>query len=297
MKGNKIMALIWLVIAVFLTVILVTKLRDNRNRNNNLLISVNGKNFGEAKLYKTETFKTSDINEIDVNLASESLYVEKTNDNNIIVELYCAGSEQAPEISVYKNVLKIEEKNKVNIVGFGNRKIVIKLPANYEATNIDLDTASGSIHVNDIVCPTLDCHASSGSIHFENCKIDSLDVKASSGSVHLNNCEADNLECSTQSGSIKMNGSFDKVQAHGISGSISAQLETPLLFDSDFQTTSGSIKLDVPGNSNMKIKYSVTSGTYKNDHTGSSGKKGSDTMGSNGPTVELRSTSGSIKIQ
>lgn len=304
MRGNKIMGVLWLIIAVFLTFILFAKMKSSNSwKNSGLMITFNGKSGEDGKsgnsenLYDTLTFSVSEVNDIDIDLISESVYVEAADDNKITVELYCT-EETAPAVQIIQNVLKIEDKkNKAINLSFGKRKVVVKVPKTFELNEIEISTSSGSIHGEALTASNMDCHSASGSVYFNQCKTDSMDIKSSSGSVHLSNCEIDDLECSTQSGSIHMSGIIDKAEVRAISGSIHAELSEPLKLNSEFQATSGSIKLNIPNNTNMNIKYSVGSGTYKNDISGTTGKKGTDTIGNGGPNVELRTTSGSIKVQ
>lgn len=305
MRGNKIMGVLWLIIAVCLTLLLLTKMkRSNSWKDSGLMISFNGKSGDNGKsgnsefLYDSFEFSESEIKNIDVNLLSESVSVETTTDSNIIVELYCT-KETAPKVQKIQNVLKIENapENKVFNLSFEKRKVVIKLPAKFTANEIEISTASGSIHCDGVNSSVLDFNSASGSIHLENCKIDNADCKSASGSIHISESTIKELDCSSKSGSVHLSGTIEKADVHSISGSINANLYETLKSNSKFQSTSGSINLNVPNNSDMDIIYSTGSGTYRNSISGQTGKKGSDKIGNNGPTIELKSTSGSIRIQ
>lgn len=295
MKTEKIFGFFWLFIAVCLLFILIINMKmPGKHTKSEFEISLN--KYAE-ELYATYTFTVAEINDIDINIESKSVYVETSKASNIVVELYCT-EKSAPLVHKVKNVLRIEEATNIKLFNIKqlNTKIVVKVPENFNNNGIDINTVSGSIHCKDLITPVMDCQTLSGSIHFDNCTIESLDIKTASGSVHINDSMINELDCAVQSGSVHLTGDFDKVDVHSISGSIHANLNSPLKSNSEFQSVSGSINLEVPKNSNMEITYSSTSGSYKNEITGKSGKKGSDSIGNNGPKVELKTTSGSVKI-
>ncbi|MCQ2592644.1 MAG: DUF4097 domain-containing protein [Treponema sp.] len=294
MKGNKIMGIIWLLIALLLCVILGIRLSKKESYS---VLKITGKEIiGMANLYETKTFSPKEIKAFDIDILSESLYFEETNDKNISVEFYCT-KETMPQVNVYQDCLKINGKVSKNLVSMVNRKIVVKLPKDYNANQIDISTASGSVHLNSLSTPKLDCSTSSGSIHLNNGTIDSADIKSNSGSIHLTDISAQTIDCNCTSGSIHLDGSFSKVEANAVSGSINLKLDKELSEKSSFRTTSGSIHLDIPENSNATFKYSVTSGSYNNKINGTKGKSGTDILGKGSEPISLHTTSGSITIQ
>lgn len=308
MKSNKIFGVIWTGIAIVLTFLLFSSLKGRINIFGGFSI------MNSSKLYQTLNFSPSEIKDIDVDLASDSLQIEKTSGSSIIVELY--GNEKSvPKASIYKDTLKIESQKAVFHMFGTSGKALIKLPESFIVNDGDFKANSGSIHISDTIFNKLDCNSTSGSINLENvtadktdCKASSgsirinnskakeFDVKASSGSVRLENCEAESFDCNISSGSTYLSGSFGKIEVNSRSGSINADLTKELTSDSEFHAVSGGIHLNVPSTSNFRTKYSCTSGTYKNNISGTNGKKGTDIVGNGGPLIELSTTSGSIHI-
>ncbi|MBO7486176.1 MAG: hypothetical protein J6T84_08990, partial [Spirochaetaceae bacterium] len=80
------------------------------------------------------------------------------------------------------------------------------------------------------------------------------------------------------------------------SGTIKAELNTPLTSDSSIHSSSGTIKVEMPKDADCDIIYSCGSGNYSNTITGIHGKSGRDKMGKGGPELELHASSGMIKI-
>lgn len=299
MRGNKFMGILWIIIAVCLIAILVYKLSDG-NKRKYIAISDDrveaDASFNPSQMNKSYTFSTSEFNAVDIQLSHENLYVSKSADDKVYVELYTP-VQDTPKVNIIGNTLKIEsEQMKIHFGIFGNRKVVIKLPANIELSDFDADVTSGSVHIDDQNLEQADIKSASGSIHMNNCKFYFVDLRSQSGSVNIQNCTIDELEAKSSSGGIKAAGDFNKLDLHAISGSVNVTVSTPFTKDSDIQSTSGSVHLSVPADSGMNIKYSCVSGTYHNKITDTSGKRGNETVNAGGPKVELRTTSGSIYV-
>lgn len=296
MRGNKVIGIIWIIIAVCLTVFLVWKLTSSSNSFVN--IHADKIEFDGTKANITETFEfdKNSFNMADIELHSESLYVQKSTDDKVHVEVY-APEAYKPTVQVFQNTLKITPCNKkINIIGLINRRVIVKLPEGMDITDFDADVTSGSIHIENINLETIDAKSTSGSVHIDYCTFGNAELKSSSGSVNINESKIESLEGKSSSGSVKAKGNFSKIELTSISGSIHAESYNKLSGDSELRSTSGSIYLKIPSDSNFNSKYSCVSGTYHNDITGTSGKKGNETVNGGGPKIELHSTSGSIHI-
>ncbi len=287
------MGIIWIFIAVLLLAIFGWAMKKYRNSAKSFAFHI-GNGF-TSSLYETKTFTKDEIESFDISLSAESVSIEESADEKIVIEFYC-DENTVPKTEIINKALKISEAEKFGFSFGGTRKTIIKLPKGYKPSDFDLNLSSGSIKINNLETANLDLHSSSGSVKINDSKIDALDLKTQSGSVKIENCEMDVAECSVTSGSINVNGKFNKMELHTVSGSINANLSSALTMDSEMKTTSGSIHANIPENSNLNINYSTTSGSYKNGTTNSSGKKGKDTMGSGSVKLELKTTSGSIRI-
>lgn len=293
---NKIFGAIWILIAALLLSLLIIVVGKNGVTRNMFCIKLNNftiENTFHNNLYDTQIFDVEAISNLDIKLKAESLSIEKAMDNKITVELYCT-EKTAPLVYVYQNILKIEQKK--TIFGPGNRKVIIKLPATFEPGDVDINVSSGAVRISDATFPALDLHTSSGSLKIANCKFGVSNIKVTSGSISINDSEIDDLDCNSTSGSIHITGSLNQFEINAVSGSIHVDLDTPFLRESEIHATSGSVHLTLPAEQTATVKYSVTSGAYKNDFTNTNGKQGTDSMGSNGPFLELHTTSGSVKV-
>lgn len=318
MRGNKIMALIWIFIAFMLSVVLVIKLTNNPKSKSWLRIGgihiSNISNSFTADLQDTKTFDAKNIKNFDISLSSESLYIQTGSSKNVTVELYCP-ADMIPSVNLNGNTLKIESVPYKVRINTASCKTVITIPEKMELDTANIRISSGSVHIENLTGSAFKVHGSSGSVHIDdcnfnifetnsssgsihinNCNSDNAGVHSSSGSVHIDNCNFDNLDGSASSGSVRVNGNFDKVDLRSSSGSVSADLKKELEYDSSISSTSGSIRLNLPPKSNFTARYNVTSGSYRNSITSTSGKKGTDVVNGGGINLDLRSTSGSISI-
>lgn len=296
MKGNKMLGILWIIIAICLTLLLASKLKNKSN--SFISISKNKIEYDgfKANVSDSYEFNKTDFNMVDIKLSSENLHIQESSDDKVHVELYTP-EEFKPKVSIIENTLKIEPcDKKVHIMGIVNRRVVVKLPKGIEITDIDLDVTSGSIHIKDMNFNSIDANSTSGSVHVDNCVFGAAELKSTSGSVNINESKIDKLEAKSSSGSIRANGNFEKIELTSSSGSIHAEVYNKLTGDSELRSSSGSIHLRIPSDSGFISKYSCVSGNYHNSITGTNGKKGNETVNGGGPKIELQSTSGSIHI-
>lgn len=298
MKGNKILGIIWILIAIILLFFMLKTINKKGYRNSRIHIpgiefyanSKSDDSFSDKK-----TFSTSEINKLKIHLASESVYIEKSDSNQIEIEFYCP-KESLPNLELSGKTLTISEVHHKTINFSANRRVVIKLPSNYKDSDLEINLASGAIHLSDCNFSEIECNSASGSIHIDNVKVGKMEISSASGSIHIDNCESSFLNAKSQSGSVHISGKFDGMKLKSTSGSIRTDLRKPLTQNSEIAATSGAVKLLLPSESNLSINYSLTSGTYNNHHTGTSGKSGRDIMGSGKVNLDLKTVSGSISI-
>lgn len=299
MKRSKVLGAVWILLALVMCVILLASLIGGKNFMFGLFKS-KGSDVALKNVPASEStfFAPSEISSIDVDVSSHSVFLERKDVKNIAVIL--DGNEKRwPSVYITNGVLKIVDERKFSLFdGFSTHKIIIELPNSFEPSELDLKNSSGSLSMVNIKTPSIDCSCSSGSVSLENCESNDVDLKCSSGSIKIAGSTIKTLDCKSSSGSIKLEGSFDSIDANVTSGSIKAELKSPLKERSSLKSVSGSLHLSVPDESSLGIKYSTTSGTYKNSKTGvSGGKSGTDRIGNGDIELELKATSGSIRVE
>ena len=319
MRGNKIMALVWIILALCLTGLLTFKIgASSRGGMGKAHFHLGGNNIsfipGTCPLLETKEFSVSEIDSLDLELSRETIWIQKTNDKKVTVELYCP-KEYKPKVQVTGKTLEIESQKLINIMNAKEWKVVVYIPNNMKLKDIDINHASGSNHLEDIQCNSIDLRSASGSVHLTNILGDNVKIASASGSVHFSDCDIDDveigvasgstsidninakkIEIASASGSVKINGKYDSFSIHSNSGSITINDEKAPSDDCEIKSTSGSIKLTIPENSGFVSNYNLTSGNYHNSITKSEGKKGSEIVNGGGPTINFKATSGSIHV-
>lgn len=295
MRGTKMIGILWIIIAVCLTAVLILKLKGSSafSYNSTKQIEMEG---DTSKLADSYTFSQDEFNMVDIKLVSENLVLDSSSDNKVHIEIYCPVNYK-PSVKVFSNTLKIEAVHKTfQIHGFTKRQVIVKLPVGMDISDMDLNVVSGSLHIANINAENLDAACVSGSVHMNNCEFGKAEVKSTSGSVNISECNIDSLEGKSTSGSVRINGSYKQLELSSLSGSVTAEISNPLVYDSELKATSGSVRLKLPSDAGFISKYHCTSGTYHNNITGCSGKSGTETVNGGGPKIELQSSSGSIHI-
>lgn len=220
--------------------------------------------------------------------------------------------EQNPPISQTGNTIRIAKLDR----DLGRRISIayeITVPQN---TEIDADTGSGSITLSDVQGP-VDADTGSGSIEIENivagATLDtgsgsirayrvggSFSADTGSGSIRAELLSAGPVDLDTGSGSIRVSGVVGRLKAEAGSGSITA--EGSPTGDWEIESGSGSVSVTFPRNSSFELSARTGSGRIRSDFPitvrGSLSKKRlTGKVGDGGPRVDLRSSSGDIRIE
>lgn len=186
---------------------------------------------------------------------------------------------------------------------------------------IKLKTTSGEIKVENISGETVQMHSTSGSF-----KIGKLDAQETfekntvSGSFEADSIEADEVKLGSTSGSTTVRDAvIEKVTSTSISGTVqmniqegSAEMSTTsgeisVSFEQGFEefkanSVSGSVKLQIPGDSGFKIDVNTVSGDINCEDFSmkiiSSKKNHLEAEAGDGDSrIEVHTTSGSVNIQ
>jgi len=240
-------------------------------------------------LDEKEEFNSSNIQKIEINSKNVAVRLySNTEDDQIRVHL--VGKMEAIgfptnftppslEIKETDGVLAIatEKKGSIMVVGMYNE-------------NIQLEVYIPNGKVQDVLVNT-----ASGSVGLEEISLEHLRVESASGSIKVNSSMLKRGMLTTSSGSIKLSSFLGEVTAESLSGSI--KLNAVKTNKSLLSTKSGSIKLE---NVTGELVANTASGSIKVDTSDFIGKlstmsgtiKGSEMTGD----LIAESTSGSIKL-
>jgi|GEM_PF-750410 len=239
-----------------------------------------------------------------------------------------------------KHPVAIEQRGKtiaIEASGGGWRgrkeaKYVVSVPTEF---NVRLETAGGSIEVNDIA-GDVDAETSGGELRFSRVN-GPIDGETSGGNVHISDC-AGSVEVETSGGGIEVAGGSGKLEGEtsggpvnvkGFQGSVSVETsgagitlenvtgqidgETSgggisLVFaaspagDVTLETSGGGITMRVPENAGFELDAETSGGSVNCElpiaaggHVGRSHLKG--TVGGGGKSVRLETSGGSIHVK
>lgn len=303
MKGNKVFGIVWIFLAVILSGILISSMFGGKKF---MFKWISGKSSSKEIGNRPENaemhYSLNDISTIDVDVDILSICVERKDVDDIRV-FFDMDEKYWPSVNVVSTgkVLKITRDEKINFlfnIFDSDMKIYIDVPMSFEPDDLDFKSESGSIKITGIKCKTLDCKSTSGSVHLYGCEVKDADLKSTSGSVKAEDSSIEKLDGNSMSGSVNIEGKFGKLDLKSTSGSVKVDSKSPLTDDSKLESVSGSVRLNVPDESGLKIKYSTVSGGYKNLKSGTSGKSsGTDLIGDGKVSLSLKTVSGSIKIE
>jgi HSP20 family molecular chaperone IbpA len=156
------------------------------------------------------------------------------------------------------------------------------------AVTSSIGSTSGGVDISDFNTETASISTTSGSIKVQALQADSLKLGSLSGGIRLKDVTADAVKASSTSGSLHLSGTFKNIEAGSTSGSISLT-DTVNPDTVKCTTTSGSIEAALPGDADMTVAYSTTSGRFRSDLP-------VRTVSGDAPYV-FRSTSGSITLK
>lgn len=234
----------------------------------------------------------------------------------IIPESY-KGSLDFSATSAYVTAKSLNLSNLEGTLTSGTMKV-----SQINCNEAKLQSTSGGIEVFNLKAPKTNISASSGTIEAKGIKTDTIDIGTTSGSIILSGIDTkdikmksssgrinvDNLVCSkgtigATSGSITIERSQGAFYINTSSGNIKADI-SKVLGDSSFETTSGSINLDLSDNASFKLEANTQSGSIKCDFpitleqkNNNNSKKLYGRVSDGGPTLKLQASSGSIKIK
>ncbi|HEY1891895.1 MAG TPA: DUF4097 family beta strand repeat-containing protein [Steroidobacteraceae bacterium] len=197
-------------------------------------------------------------------------------------------------------------------IGWNRVQFTIQVPRNYPVElrtsggNLDVrnlnawvhgKTSGGGIHLEG-VAGNVNLHTSGGDISAERLS-GPADLSTSGGNIDVTDSGGD-LILRTSGGDIRIQDDDGKVDAHTSGGSIQAQLRTN--DGINLETSGGSITLQLPQGSHASLDAETsggdvtsnlpvtTSGTVSGDHLHGD-------IGGGGPSIYLRTSGGSIRIE
>lgn len=260
MKRNAIIRIvIWSLVIVVLVGILCSVMFGTRwyRRRNEVSIDlltepaetiVVGPELGEKS-----TFSASEISELEIDWVAGEILIQPGDSDQITVrEDNVSEAKYAMVLQQRGEKLKIVfcEEGVGNFIGFNTSNELIKdltitVPKDWVCESLDIECASATVEVNDMVIREVDFDGASGACEFENCTVDEIDID-------------------TASGDIRFIGSLDILNFDAASASVYAVLSnTPSRLDMD--SMSGDLDITLPGDAGFTLAMDGMSMDFSSD--------------------------------
>ena len=221
-----------------------------------MIMVING-SYKDFKLFKNkenillidETYENK-FNKISIINESSDIFIKKSDSNNYKVVIY--GQKDTAKVSINGDELVIKSNRIKNCIGlcFGITKarVEVYMPSDY-AKNIDIESKSGDLEMDDFKELNLNTNSKSGDLDIGN--INSADIKVASGDIQIRDVSV--LKIDSKSGDIDVNRVNDVVNIKSISGDITINTIN-IKKNSSIDSKSGDVKI----NSSNKIYYDAT---------------------------------------
>jgi len=204
------------------------------------------------------------IREIDIEWAAGSITVQSAEVDTIQI------AESVPSDPKYTMVWK-QHNDKLTIrysenigldFNFGitindviSKDLTILVPLGWECDSLEVDAASATLEVKNLVIREVDFDGASGICEFENCVIDKLDLDTASGDIHFTG-SLETLDCDAASASVIA--VFDNVPSRIDMDSMSGDLDITLPSGAGFTVTMDALSSDFVSD----FGYSQRNGSY-----------------------------------
>lgn len=209
---------------------------------------------------KVNDFTNKSVSEINIDADVADLNIEY-GDDFIVTSNYQKNIE--PSVTLENGVLKIQQKNSINVRNIKDCYIKVVLP---EGTKIDtanittsagdididgiyfdelkIDADAGDIDINNVHANSFVLDADAGDIDIEKCELETVKVTADAGSVDLKQVTGKTASFDTDMGSIKVDVDFEKITASCELGDIDITVPDTNKVDFDLDCELGSIKVN-----------------------------------------------------
>lgn len=254
----------------------------------------------EPNLILSKSF--SNITDFNFDLGHENLTIENIYGDEILVELYSNNNKKLPKVYENEGILILKTKQtKLYPSDYCNIKIYI--PYEFVFENVNIQTNSGNIILQDLSSEELSIKSISGKIKSQELKISSyinlysisgqidintvttetISVQSASGFIYISSIIADYFDTTTDSGIIEISlASQPKASSriHSKTGEVHLSFQNKSFgFDLIASSTNGIFRDEI---NNLRL---TPRNEYRNSYFGG------------GPEIQIRTTSGNIFVK
>ena len=307
-RTRIIIASMWGIIALILTILLIRGLKTDFNA-----FSININTIGRDNISSNVDMSSKDANtdytilsnkysNLDIELVNENLIVETWDKNTTEVTIVSSlDKDKRPKIIMDDNTLRIKTPRRNNIkLSKLNDSVTIKIPE-YLAKNlnkIDIEIVSGKTKVSNINSLITHIDTVSGVVNLNNNEFSQLKINTVSGKVVVKDSTIEEIKAGSISGVIDVNGDITKnFELSSVSADLIVLTNTMPSLGGDFESVSGDVKAYIPENDGFTLNFETGSGDVENEFTNSKLKKDGENVYKNGNIeFDFETVSGDISI-
>uniref|UniRef100_UPI00344BB890 DUF4097 family beta strand repeat-containing protein n=1 Tax=Carnobacterium TaxID=2747 RepID=UPI00344BB890 len=245
------------------------------------------KNLLEAN-FDGENIKIEDFTDIDIDVMSANIFLVYGDDYSLKYNIH--DREKIKTLDVSNGVLRFSTTFKLDMtVDYGDWYVQVTIPKGTELGDLNLNTVSGDIAIEDSILKNAQLNSTSGEVSIINSKIDTAEIKSVSNKISIEDSEILKIKAENKSDDIILTGTFHDIDLYSVAGNLIIK-GTPSN-QSKIETVSGNIDLflteyvGVAAKSYGKIEYNNNDQGYKFNNS-----QGSD-------NIYLKSVSGNIQIK
>lgn len=264
----------------------------SRFTENNSISVQNDKENGEKNLLETnlanEDTKIDGFTDIDIDVMSANIFLVYGDDYSLKYNIH--DREKIETLDVSNGVLHFSTTFKLDMnVDYGDWYVQVTVPKGTEMGDLNLNTVSGNIAIEDSILKNAKLKSISGEVSIINSKIDTAEIKSVSNKILIEDSEILKIKAENKSDDILLTGTFHDIDLYSVSGDLIIK-GTPSN-QSKIETISGNIDLFLTEDSEVSAK-SYGEIKYNNNDQGYqfSNSQGSD-------YIYLKSVSGKIQIK
>lgn len=230
------------------------------------------------------TFSPIEISELEIEwVAGEILILSGDTDEIIVKEDGVTDEKYAMVLKHSGDTLKIQfcEEGVASYFGVNTRSdlskdLTITVPQDWELETLEIDCASATVEVNDMIIREVEFDGASGACEFENCTVEEMDID-------------------TVSGDVRFIGNLKILDCDAASASIYAVLaNTPSRLDID--TMSGDLDITLPGDAGFTLAMDAMRSDFTSDFE-TTIKNGNHVCGDGRCRINVDALSGDVIIR
>lgn len=264
--------------------------------------------FTGSTVYADKSFKTRDVQNINLKVSYADVYIKLTDSDSIKVKITGNGNKSRKKLYTVNrsgqtiNVVQNNSINFIHLFNFGmfNQKVVIEMPRSY-SNNLSAMLASGDINMDgSFSLSDVNIESASGNIKTGKIEASQIKIKSSSGDINLGGIEGA-YDIHATSGDIKVDDLVGSGEIRAISGNVYCKV-TKLNGNLNLSAVSGDISVGIEKSVSASIKANTLSGDINSDfpmyYSGHGRKNGNGSAGSGGKnTISVSQTSGDANFR